>query len=404
MNPYDPNTQPGLHLVAETLGASEAGTLSTAHRHGSPLHQATTRIIGAVHELDERHGQVTSAAKDALRLLKHIGDGTRIGGARVSYAILRNSIPELGDLLTRQDRAYDQLVEAVSAYQRLLPRSGTERSTVKAHEANQEQDSGRDDGWAIAGDRRLRALEAVEAGGLRFHQSPVYGYVYLSDSRGPHPAPKVWPETVQRLVADGLLHQDTSESLYRPGQLLSLTPQGEVALREARTAKPHVNAALKDSSALVSPGPVVDSAAAPIAGTSGTASRSRWGIEGADPLRVLEAVEAGEVRYHNPVVSFPYFTDSRNQPHSPEIKNQSVYHLVGEGLIHQDPRTGMYWPTGTVLSLTPQGEAALREARTAAPRVTAALSRSSAPASPVPDVGSAAAPIAGAFHTVSRSR
>ncbi|MYV69535.1 hypothetical protein GT043_27045 [Streptomyces sp. SID2131] len=400
MNPYDPNTNPGTHLVAETLGVSEVSTINTTHRTGGPLYEAATRVIGAAYELDERHGQVTGAAKNALRLLGDIGDG-KLSGARVSYAILRTSVPKLGELLTRQDRAHDLLVEAISAYQSLLPEPGTEHSTVKAHEANQEQDSGRDDDWAIRDDRRLRALEAVEAGGLRFHQSEIYGYVCLSDSRGPHPAPKVWPETVQRLVADGLLHQDTSESLYRPGQLLSLTPQGEAALREARTATPRVNAALSHSNTPANPGPGVDSAT----GTPDTAPRARWAIEGADPLRVLEAVEAGNVRYHKPgIAGFPYFTDSRNQPHSPEIKNQTVYHLVGEGLIHQDPRTGMYWPSATVLSLTPQGEAALREARTTAPRVNAALRRSNAPASPGPITGPATAPVASASPTASRFR
>ncbi|GGR35080.1 hypothetical protein GCM10010282_29490 [Streptomyces roseolus] len=231
-------------------------------------------MIGAAYELDARHDQVTDAAKDALRLLGPVGDG-KLSGARVSYASLRSSIPRLGDLIAQQDRAYDRLVEAVSAYRRLLPEAGTERSTVKAREADREQDAGRDDDWAIAGDRRLRALEAAEAGGLRFHESALYGYAYLSNSRRPSAAPRVWPETVQRLVADGLLHQDTSESLYRPGQLLSLTPRGEVALREARTAAPRVNAALIRSSPPAGPGLVADSTAAPVAGTASTASRSR---------------------------------------------------------------------------------------------------------------------------------
>ncbi|MFJ5875321.1 hypothetical protein ACIQD1_11440 [Streptomyces sp. NPDC093088] len=400
MNPYDPDTHPGLHLVTEALGVLEVSTLNAAHHHGSPLHQAATRVIGAADELDGQHGQVTDAAKNALRLLEPVGEG-KLSGAHVSYAILRSSIPKLGELLTRQDRAHDQLVEAVSAYRRLLPEPSTERSAVKAQEANQEQDSGRDDDWAIAGDRQLRALEAVEAGGLRFHQSPVYGYVYLSDSRGPHPTLKVWPETVQRLVADGLLHQDTSESLYRPGQLLSLTPQGEAALREARTTAPRVNAALSHSNTPASPGPGIGSATMPVTGTPDTAPRSRWTIKDADPLRLLEAVEAGDVRYHNPgIAGFPYFTDSRNQRHSPEIRPQHVYQLVGEGLIHQDPRTGMYWPSGQLLSLTPQGGAALREARTA----HVALSRSNAPAPPGPIVSPAATPATGASHTASRSR
>ncbi|WP_234456667.1 MULTISPECIES: hypothetical protein [unclassified Streptomyces] len=135
--------------------------------------------------------------------------------------------------------------------------------------------TGRDDDWAISGDRRLGALEAVEAGGLRFHQSAVYGYIYLSDGHGQRPNPEVWPETVQRLVADGLLDQDTSEGLYRPGQPLSLTPQGEAALREARTATPRVSAALSRSGAAAISGHGVDPSAVPATSTATKPFRSR---------------------------------------------------------------------------------------------------------------------------------
>lgn len=54
--------------------------------------------------------------------------------------------------------------------------------------------------------------------------------------------------------------------------------------------------------------------------------------------------------------------------------------------------------------LTPQGEAALRETRTTTPRVTAALNRSNAPASPGHVAGSATAPVAGTSPTASRFR
>ncbi|WP_369392803.1 hypothetical protein AB5J72_38410 [Streptomyces sp. CG1] len=133
----------------------------------------------------------------------------------------------------------------------------------------------RDDDWAVSGDRQLGALQAVEAGGLRFHQSGVYGYIYLSDGRGQRPNPEVWPETVQRLVADGLLDQDTSEGLYRPGQLLSLTAQGEAALREARTATPRVSAALSRSNSAAISSAAADPAVAPATSAATKPSRSR---------------------------------------------------------------------------------------------------------------------------------
>ncbi|WP_435191005.1 hypothetical protein [Streptomyces sp. bgisy126] len=404
MNPYDPNTHPGPHLVAEMLGVSEVSTLNITHHQGSPLYQAATRVIGAAYELNERHGQVTNAAKDTLRLLEPVGDG-KFSGARVSYAILRSSIPALGELLTQQDRAHDRLFEAISTYQSLLPEPDTEHSTGQAHEATQEQDSGRDDDWAIAGDRQLRALEAIDAGSLRFHQSAVYGYVYLSDSQGQPPNPEVWPETVQRLVADGLLHQDTSEILYQPGQLLSLTPQGEAALREAHTATARVNATLSDSNVLANPGPDVDSTTVPVAETSDTASRSHWAAEDDDSLMVLEAVEADDIRvYRTAVYGHVYFMNDQGKAPNPEICPRAVQRLVDNGLLHQNASVPLVWPGGQLLSLTTQGEAALREARTAAPRVTAALSRSNAPAPPGPTAGPAVAPATGASPTASRSR
>ncbi|MER5970363.1 hypothetical protein ABT112_11615 [Streptomyces sp. NPDC002055] len=132
-----------------------------------------------------------------------------------------------------------------------------------------------DDDWAISGDRRLGALEAVEAGELRFHQSAVYGDIYLSDGQGQRPNPEVGPETVQRLVVDGLLVQDTSEGLYRPGQLLSLTPQGEGALRDARTATPRVSAALSRSGAAAISGPGVGLFPAPATSPTAKPFRSR---------------------------------------------------------------------------------------------------------------------------------
>ena len=166
------------------------------------------------------------------------------------YGILPTTGPQIELLVARRGAAYEQLTRAVSTYHRLMPESDAELTSKAARQSlglAPEQTPKRDDDWAIAGGRQLQALEAVETGGLRFHQSPAYGYLYLSDGRGQRPNPEVWPETVQRLVADGLLDQDTSEGLYRPGQLLSLTPQGEAALQDARTATPRVSAALSRS-------------------------------------------------------------------------------------------------------------------------------------------------------------
>ncbi|MGX1762243.1 large ATP-binding protein [Streptomyces lydicus] len=274
MNPYDANAHPGTHLVAETLGVSEVSALNITYRPGEPLYRSATRVIGAAHELDVLHNRVTDAAKDALRLLEPVGRG-ELGGARVSYALLRTAVPKLGDLLAQQDRAYGQLVESISAYRRLLPEpDAAHRSTKKVPGLGQKPTSDRDDGWAVAGQRRV-ALEAVEAGGVRFRRTAIGDDPYVSREKTQQQDPAIWPQTVQQLVAEGLLRQDTSEGLYQPGQLLSLTPQGEAALRDARATTTRVSAALGRSTTPTDSSALADSAAVPVARTSPTSSRSR---------------------------------------------------------------------------------------------------------------------------------
>ncbi|OCC11527.1 large ATP-binding protein [Streptomyces sp. PTY087I2] len=274
MNAYDPNIQPGSHFVADTLGVSNVSMLNTTYRPDDPRYRTATRVIGAAYDLNELHNRVTHAAQDAHWLLESTARGELDGGTRTPYTRLQTTVRKLGDLLARRGRAYDQLVESLSAYQRLLPDPDTARpSATNAHELGRGQRSGRDDDWAIEADRQLRALEAVELGGLRLYRTSIGEDPFLSADTGRQPQPLA--ATVRRMVADGLLHQDTSTSPYRAGQLLSLTSRGEAALRAARTTTTRVSAALSRSGALPSPGPIAGSAAVPIAGTSNTASRYR---------------------------------------------------------------------------------------------------------------------------------
>lgn len=76
-------------------------------------------MIEAAAALDERHESVLDAVQRAQRLLEGTGRG-EVGRAQVSYALLRTALPDLGDGLAQQDRAYSQLVESLSAYRRLL--------------------------------------------------------------------------------------------------------------------------------------------------------------------------------------------------------------------------------------------------------------------------------------------
>ncbi|MFJ2158135.1 large ATP-binding protein [Streptomyces sp. NPDC087856] len=275
MNPHDATKRPGAHLVAEMLNVEDPWTLNIAYRPGDPRYRAATLVIGAAHELDELHSRVTRATQAALGLLEPVGRG-EFNGSPSSYTPLRSATEQIGRLVSVQNAAYERLVQSISAYHRLLPQPDpAPPSRTEARYLDGEQVPGRDDDWAIRGDRQLRTLEAVEAGELRFHQSPVYGDIYLSHGHGQRPNPEVWPETVQRLVADGLLDRDADEGLYRPGQLLSLTPQGEAALRDARAATvPRVSAALSRSTTTAFPG-AADPAVVPAPGATTKPSRSR---------------------------------------------------------------------------------------------------------------------------------
>ncbi|MEU9397367.1 large ATP-binding protein [Streptomyces sp. NPDC048324] len=276
MNPHDTAKRPGTHLVAEEFGVEDPWALSDDHPPRDPLHLLGRMVAEAACDVDELHGELTRAAQSAIELLEPFGRGDS-AGLRGWDGILRTAGPQIDLLAARRSAAFEQLNQAVSTYHRLLPESDAEQAS-KAPRQNPdlapEQAPGRDDDWAIAGGRQLGALEAVEAGGLRFHQSTAYGYIYLSDGRGQRPNPEVWPETVRRLVADGLLDQDTSEGLYRPGQLLSLTPQGEAALRDARTATPRVSAALSRSNTAAISDVVSDSAVTPATSAATKPSRT----------------------------------------------------------------------------------------------------------------------------------
>ncbi|MBW1595935.1 large ATP-binding protein [Streptomyces sp. JJ38] len=246
-----------------------------AHGPGEPLHQAATRVIGAAAALDERHESVLDAVQRTQRLLEGIGRG-EVGRAQVSYVLLRTALPELEDVLAQQDRAYGQLVESLSAYRRLLSSpEPAQRATNKSHRQGQKTRPDRDDDWAVAGERGLVALEAVAAGGVRFRRNAIGEDPYISREKAQRQDPAVFPQTVQRLVADGLLHQDTIENVYRPGQLLSLTSQGEAALRDGRATTSRVSAALGRTTTQTKSGALADSADVLVARTSLAAPRSR---------------------------------------------------------------------------------------------------------------------------------
>ncbi|WP_052440952.1 hypothetical protein [Streptacidiphilus anmyonensis] len=276
MNANDTARRPGAHLVAEGFGANDPWKLSTERQLRDLLDLVDGLVAETDRDVDDVHRELTRAAQSAIELLQPIANGDH-ASMHGWDGLLRTIRPQIELLAARHDGAAEQLARSAAASRPLqsapdasqFPRASTTSS-------GKEQGTGRDDDWAISDDRQLRALEAIEAGGLRFRQSAMYGYAYLSNGTGQRPTPEVWPETVQRLVTDGLLAQDSSEGLYRPGQLLSLTPQGEAALRDARSASPRVSAALRRSGAAAMTGASANSAptttATPVINTP---SRSR---------------------------------------------------------------------------------------------------------------------------------
>ncbi|MFF4835230.1 large ATP-binding protein [Streptomyces sp. NPDC001315] len=276
MNPHDMTKRPGAHLVAEEFGVEDPWTLSDDHPPRDPLHLVGRMVAEAARNVDEFHGELTRAAESAIELLEPVGRDDH-AGMYGWHGILRTTGPQIELLAARRSAAYEQLTRAVSTYHRLLPESDAEpasKAPLQSLGPAPEQTPRRDDDWAITDGRQLAALEAVATGSLRFHQSAVYGHTWLSDGDGNRP--KVLAETAERLLADRLLEKDTSTSPYRPGQLMSLTPQGEEALRVSRTTTPRVSAALSRSNPASAPGSAVTNPT-PVspAGTTAKPSRSR---------------------------------------------------------------------------------------------------------------------------------
>jgi hypothetical protein len=254
MNPHDTAKRPGAHLVAEEFGVEDPWALSDDYPPRHPLCLVGRMVAEAARDVDELHGELTRVAQSAIELLEPVGRGDH-ADKRDWQGILRATGPQIELLAARRSAAYEQLTRAMTTYHRLLPGFGAEpvsKVPFQSLSSAPEQASGRDDDWAIADGGQRAALEAVETGGLRFHQSAVYGHTWLSDGTGNRP--KMLAETAERLLADGLLEKDTSTSLYRPGQLLSLTPQGEQALQVSRATTPRVSAALSRSNPASAPG------------------------------------------------------------------------------------------------------------------------------------------------------
>ncbi|MEU6172735.1 large ATP-binding protein [Streptantibioticus parmotrematis] len=278
MNVHDPLVRPGAHLVAEAFGVDDPRAFSDGRLPHRPLDMVGRMVAEAAREVDELHGALTRAAETAIRVLEPISRGEN-PAMRGRNGTLHTTGLQIELLAGRRGAAYEQLVRAVPAYRRLAASPDAvqpERATAQAVREQAAPDVDKPswgDDWAISGGRGLVALEAVSAGDVRFHLSPLSGDTWVSDSNAEHSAPRIRPETVEQLVFMGLLEKDVTESPYQPGQLVSLTVRGEAALRDGRAAAPRVSAALSRSSTAASAVPP-PAAAAPPAGPVAARSRS----------------------------------------------------------------------------------------------------------------------------------
>ncbi|MGW9421730.1 large ATP-binding protein [Streptomyces koyangensis] len=270
MNPYDASTRPGSHLVAETLAIPDVSTLSAPHPPGAPLEQAATRAMEAAQELDAWHAHVTDEAQEALSLLEPLGRG-ELGGARVSYALLRSAVPKLGDLLAQQDRAYDQLLKSLSAYQRLLPRAGAaEPSAAVTPDKSQLAPTLRSTSPPEPQPSRIQlsALEEIRRGRVRLKERVVRSGIRVATEPGSR---RIALSTFLAMQEAGWVDCDTSATLHF-GQRISLTERGEEAFRAACATELRLTAALHRGARDTSPPPPATSPP-PLPGTKPRRSR-----------------------------------------------------------------------------------------------------------------------------------
>ncbi|MFC4035174.1 hypothetical protein ACFO3J_27435 [Streptomyces polygonati] len=362
MNAHDPAVRPGAHLVAAELGVEDPWTLTDRHPLDDPLWIVGRLVATTAHEVDDFHERLTRAARSAIDLLEPLNRGEH-AGMRGSYGVLDTAV-----LAARRSAAYQHLTRTVSAYQRLLPQAGQTASAglrpTLEHAAKQAP--GRDDDWAIAGDQQIDALRAVERGGLRLKQSALSEQDwYLSDGTGV--LVPVWAKTVERMLADGLLDIDTSTTPTQ-GQLLSLTPPGQEALRAADVA----------AGTASGPGAASRVVANPVRG-AGSSDPAVDPLPTREELLALEEIKRGGVllkeRAFRPGLGI--YTGS-----GVRISTATVEAMQERGWIERD--TGASLNFGQQLSLTDSGEAAFRAGCAQDPRTTAALLRSTRNTHPSP--------------------
>ncbi|MFE4972851.1 hypothetical protein ACFRAR_12135 [Kitasatospora sp. NPDC056651] len=249
MNPHDPHTRPGAHLVYERLGASDAQDLAGQHPYQSPLAHLASVVASCARDVDRLHQDLTEQAKTVIERLQPIARGDHASMRGVN-GIIQSAGLQVELLTARRGAAYGQLDKVLGAYER---GAETERPTAAPQVR---RDSAHTNGATAPANRQARpattvwddeqglartALRQMEHGDLWLRES-VHGdkHVIWGSGLG---AP-IEAETVERLIGAGLVAVNTNTSASRMGHMLSLTPEGVAAGAAARTERLRQVAAL----------------------------------------------------------------------------------------------------------------------------------------------------------------
>ncbi|MFF2819401.1 hypothetical protein ACFVT9_28250 [Kitasatospora cineracea] len=293
MNPHDPLTSPGDHLIHERLGTDDLDSLHAGHRDENAAALLAQAVHTAAGTTNRFHRQLASSAQRMIERLSPIarGSSTAMLNAELTSPLAG---PGIEVLAARYISAYHQLVNALRDYERYLRLKPNPAAPARMHGQGPSllAAASRDAGSQPApeslarqdpGGFDLRALRDIKRHDHWLRQRAFSGHKSITCPGGGGTLLRV--ETAERLIADGLVAADTSTPSGEPGHLLSLTPEGEAALsaleashralEAAHRAERRAGAALYRSTAVGAAPAETAPAAAPLSRPLPSSSPSR---------------------------------------------------------------------------------------------------------------------------------
>ncbi|MDH6145514.1 hypothetical protein P3T35_007569 [Kitasatospora sp. GP30] len=252
MNPHDPLVHPGAHLVYERLGVDDPFSLLGArYQHDTPRAQLAQLAGNAACDLDGIQRELADQTEALIARLQPMARGERPARPEVGTNLVY-AAGQLDQLCARKDVAYERLTSVLDACDRIgglephAPGHAQDRHLADAHPSSHSAPSSQHPlpGPATWNDEQgfaLAAMRELERGDLwlraNMHGDP---YVVWGSGLG---AP-IDPETIELLIAAGLVTSDANNSAPQMGRMLSLTPQGIAAHAAARSERDRQVAAL----------------------------------------------------------------------------------------------------------------------------------------------------------------